>query len=455
MSSTATTSAFRTWEDPAEVRARGKALRDKVSRRAHAEWSVDLSRPDPVAVIDKGNVGRIPELVPLRIGRMIESPFAFLRGAAAVMAEDLRGTPVTGPDAQICGDAHVANFGFFGSAERQLVMDVNDFDESLRGPWEYDLKRLVASVVVAGRQAGVREALCRDSAADAVRAYRHTVDTIAGMGVLRAWQVKEDELFATVDVEQLDATLRRVAEKSRRNTSGKVASRWTQRIERSRWKFIEQPPVLREVDPTTAGEVVAGLSTYATTVHDERRWLLGRYAVSDVAFRISGLGSVGLRTYIVLLHGNGEDPLILQVKEARPPALAPHLPYEPPDHEGHRTIWAQRLMQTTSDILLGWTSIRGRPYYVRQFRDMKGSVELESLPGNEIDDYARLVGALLARAHSRSLDARLLAGYCGSGDTLDHALQRFAVSYADQTEADHAALVSAVKAGRLPAETGV
>ncbi|MGZ4617235.1 MAG: DUF2252 domain-containing protein [Frankiaceae bacterium] len=448
------TSPFCTWEDPADVRARGKALREKVSRRAHGEWTPDLSRPDPVAVIEAGNAGRIPDLVPMRIGRMIESAFAFLRGAAAVMAEDLRGSPVSGLDAQICGDAHVANFGFFGSAERQLVMDVNDFDESLRGPWEYDLKRLVASVVVAGRIAGVREAQCRDSAADTVRAYRHTIDTIAGMGVLRAWHVKEDELFALVDVEQLDTTLRRVAEKARRNTSSKVASRWTQRVERSRWKFVEQPPVLRTVEPSTAADVVAGLGGYATTVHEERRWLLGRYAVSDVAFRISGLGSVGLHTYIVLLHGNGEDPLILQVKEARVPVFAAHLPYQPPDHEGHRTIAAQRLMQTTSDILLGWTSIGGRPYYVRQFRDMKGSIEIESLPGNEIDDYARLVGALLARAHSRSLDARLLAGYCGGADALDKALTRFAVAYADQTEKDHSALASAVKNGRLPAETG-
>ncbi|WP_331272473.1 DUF2252 domain-containing protein [Motilibacter aurantiacus] len=443
------------WSGQAEARARGKAARRAVSRSAHAA-PLRADR-DPVELVERANDGRLAHLVPLRVGRMAASPFAFLRGAAAVMAHDLAGSPVSGLTAQICGDAHLSNVGFYASPERRLVLDVNDFDETVVGPWEYDLKRLAVSVVVAGREAGAPEDTCRQAAYDAARAYRQTARTLAKLPFLQAWTFDLAQVLAAADVDDLAGTLDRVRDKAVGNGSAKVAARFTQRVQNDGWRFVEQPPVLTQVVGVDERAVEDGLRGYLETLPAERRTLLARFTVADVAFRVVGVGSVGTRAYVVLLHGNGEDDaLVLQVKEARSSVHVADPACEPgPGHDGRRVVLGQRAMQTASDPLLGWATVSGRPFLVRTFRDMKGSIDPVTLRGHQLDDYARLCGALLARAHARTLDPRVLAAYVGKSDELDLALTTFAAGYADRAEADHAALLAAVRSGRLPAESGV
>ena len=363
---------------------------------------------------------------------MLESPFAYLRGAAAVMAYDLAGSPTSGLTAQICGDAHVANFGLFASRERQQVIDVNDFDESLPGPWEFDVKRLAASIVVAGRVAGIKRRPCRTAVTDAVRVYREVVQALAELPVLTAWSASlEGDLSKLIGIDDLAPVLKAVYGKARRNTSVRAAQRMAAKQADGSWRFVTNPPELTRLPDAEAAVILAGLEDYARTLPVARRVLLHRYRPVDVALRVGGLGSIGMRTYAVLLHGNGEnDPLVLQVKESRVPTIAGQSGMEwigtpePKRHQGERTVAAQQLMQTASDPMLGWTTIDGRDYLVRQFRDMKGSVDATALKKNQIDDYGRLVGALLARAHCRSLDPRLLAGYLGGGEQVDGADDR-------------------------------
>lgn len=421
--------------------------------------------PDPVAVVEATNHGRVPALVPIRIGRMTTSPFTFLRGAAAVMAADLadglgRGPATdTGLYGHICGDAHAANFGLYASPERRLVMDVNDFDESGYGPWDWDLKRLVASLVCAGREAGVPDEACRVAAHDCAAAYRSAIAELAAMPLLDGYYLTTDHsTLAHFGIADLLATFDRVRKKAKKNTNRRVAEKFTRRVAHDAWHFTPDPPTLTAVGADEAARVVAGLDGYGETLEEEIRCLLGRYALADVAHRVVGLGSVGYRSYVVLLHGNGDEALVLQVKQARESVLAPYLPPVPVKHEGERVVRGQRWMQTVSDILLGWTTIDGLPYLVRQFRDMKGAIDPTELRAGELDDYGRVVGVVLARAHAQSIDARVLAGYCGTGavgDEFDAAFARFAMAYADQTEADHAAFVAAVRAGRFPVEYGV
>jgi uncharacterized protein (DUF2252 family) len=391
---------------------------------------------------------------------MASSPFAFLRGSAGLMAADLTATAVSGAEAQICGDAHASNFGLYASPERRQVMDVNDFDETVRGPWEWDLKRLVASVVVAGREAGVGEQQCRRAARDCVATYRAALREMAGMSVLEAWYLTTDHsTLEHFNIGDLTETFDRVRKKAKKNTSRKVAAKVTQRIERDEWRFVPEPPELTPVSDQIAEEVVDGLESYVEQLKPELRHLLSRFSVEDVAARVVGLGSVGLRSYVVLLHGNGDDALVLQVKEARASALAAYLPPGSTGdhgHEGARIVRGQQWMQTVNDILLGWTTIGGRPFLVRQFRDMKGSIDPTTLEPHELDDYARVVGAVLARSHGNSADPRLLSGYCDGdrsddGEDFDAALADFAARYADQTEQDHAALLAAARSGRIPA----
>ncbi|MFI1583081.1 DUF2252 domain-containing protein [Embleya sp. NPDC020630] len=446
---------FRDRSDVAS-KALGKGLRERVSRSAHAAFEPAVDRPDVVESVERSNVGRLEHLVPLRIGRMAASPFAFLRGAAGLMAADLAAEPVTGLTAQICGDAHAANFGVFGTAEGRLVMDLNDFDETVQGPWEWDLKRLVASLVVAGRVGGLDEDACHAAAYDAAASYRKTMALLAKMPVLQAWNaIADDSLVAHADADELSGLLAQVTAKARRNTSARFAAKSTARRSDGTWHFVPDPPVLTEVDDDLARAVAGGLESYVDTLSTERRPLLARFAVEDVAFRVVGTGSVGTRAYVVLLLGNGDEPLVLQVKEARPSALAPYLPPTRVEHEGRRVVVGQKWMQAGTDALLGWTSIDGRDFMVRRFRNMKGSIDATLLAAHEIDDYARMTGALLARAHSHSVDPQVLAGYCGKNDRLEDAFARFAVRYADRTEADHEQLLAAVRSGRLPAETGV
>jgi uncharacterized protein (DUF2252 family) len=417
-------------------------------------------RPDAVEAVRASSAGRIEELIPLRVGRMAASPFAFLRGSAGLMAADLLDTPCTGIGAQICGDAHAANFGLYGDARGGLVLDINDFDETAYGPWEWDVKRLAVSLVLAGREAGADEDTCRRAAFDAVGAYRRTLRLLARLPVLEAWNaIMDGQLVAHADARDLSGTLKRVSAKARANTSAKYVARATRALPDRGRRFTDAPPVLRTVRDDEAAAVAGGLESYLETLPEDRLPLLARYAVHDVAFRVVGTGSVGTRSYVVLLLDHLGEPLVLQVKEARPSALVPYLAeagFQVPDlaHEGRRVVLGQKRMQVVSDPMLGWTTIGGLPYQVRQFRNRKGSVDPASLETGLIDDYARITGALLARAHSHSADPRLIAGYCGKSNALDEAVAGFAVSWADRTEADHAALVRAVRGGLIPAELG-
>ena len=452
---------FAEWPVQGSPKREGKALRKRVPRGAHTALDLDGSRPDAVSAVEESSRDRIPGLTPLRVGRMAATPFAFLRGSAGLMAYDLARTPMTGIRAQICGDAHAANFGLYGDARGDLVIDLNDFDETVQGPWEWDLKRLAASLVLAGREAGADEDTCRGAAHGAVGAYRRTMRLLAGLPVLDAWNaIADEELVSHTDAHDLVGTLERVSEKARANTSGRFAAKSTERTDDGGRRFVDAPPVLRRVPDTEAAAVAGSLEGYLESLSEDRLPLLSRHAVHDVAFRVVGTGSVGTRSYVVLLLDHRDEPLVLQVKEARPSALLPHLVtagFEAPavEHEGRRVVLGQKRMQVVSDSLLGWTSVDGRPFQVRQFRNRKGSVDPAALAADQIDDYGRMTGALLARAHSHSADPRLVGGYCGKSEELDEAMAAFAMAYADRTEADHADLVAAVRSGRLAAETGV
>ncbi|MFF3766016.1 DUF2252 domain-containing protein [Streptomyces sp. NPDC001922] len=456
---------FAPWPEGSPTpKERGKALRERVPRSAHAEAALGAGRPDALTAVEESNAGRLPELTPIRVGRMAANPFAFLRGSAGLMAYDLSGTPVTGIGAQICGDAHAGNYGLYGDPLGNLVMDINDFDETVHGPWEWDLKRLATSLVLAGRVAGADEDTCRKAAQDTAGAYRRTARLLAKMPVLDAWNaIADEELVSHTDARDLIGTLQRVSEKARRNTSARFAAKATESLPDGGRGFTDAPPVLRRVPDAEAAAVASALPDYLRTLPPDRLPLLGRYAVHDVAFRVVGTGSVGLRSYVVLLLDDLGEPLVLQVKEARPSVLLPHVEKagfgthqeRRGGHEGQRVVLGQQRMQVVSDLLLGWATVDGRPFQVRQFRNRKGSVDPAALAPDQLDDYGRMTGALLARAHTHSVDPRLIAGYCGKNDVLDEAVAAFAVAYADRTEADHAELVTAVRNGRIAADLGV
>ncbi|MFF7310809.1 DUF2252 family protein [Streptomyces sp. NPDC008137] len=452
---------FAEWPAEGSPKDEGKALRKRIPRSAHSLLDLDASRPDAVSAVEESGRGRLPELTPIRVGRMAATPFAFLRGSAGLMAHDLARTPMTRIRAQICGDAHAANFGLYADARGGLVMDLNDFDETVHGPWEWDLKRLATSLVLAGREAGAGEDRCRKAAFDAVGAYRRTMRLLAKLPVLDAWHaIADEELVSHADAHDLLGTLERVSERARHNTSGRFAAKSTEATPGGGRRFVDAPPVLRRVPDAEAAAVAASLEEYVGTLPEDRLPLLARHSVHDVAFRVVGTGSVGTRSYVVLLLDHRGEPLVLQVKEARSSALVPHLAtagFEAPQaqHEGRRVVLGQKRMQVVSDSLLGWTTVDGLPFQVRQFRNRKGSVDPAALAADEVDDYGRMTGALLARAHSHSADPRLVAGYCGKSEELDEAMAGFAVAYADRTEADHAELVAGVRAGKVAAELGV
>ena len=452
---------FAEWPAEGSPKDEGKALRKRIPRGAHATLDLDASRPDAVGAVEESGRGRLPELTPIRVGRMAATPFAFLRGSAGLMAYDLARTPMTGIGAQLCGDAHAANFGLYGDARGGLVIDLNDFDETVFGPWEWDLKRLTASLVLAGRVAGADEDQCRKAAYDAAGAYRRTMRLLAKLPVLDAWNaIADEELVSHTDAHDLLGTLERVSEKARHNTSGRFAAKSTEVTEDGGRRFVDAPPVLRRVPDAEAAAVATSLEEYVGTLQEDRLPLLARHAVQDVAFRVVGTGSVGTRSYVVLLLDHRGEPLVLQVKEARASALVPHLVtagFEAPDagHEGRRVVLGQKRMQVVSDNLLGWTTVDGLPFQVRQFRNRKGSVDPAALAADQMDDYGRMTGALLARAHAHSADPRVIAGYCGKNEELDEAMADFAVANADRTEAHHAELLEGVRAGKVAAEMGV
>ncbi|MEU4668474.1 DUF2252 domain-containing protein [Amycolatopsis sp. NPDC023774] len=430
--------------DPAQLYARGKRLRERAPVEAHDHAAAGAGRPGVREYFEASNAWRLPELVELRRERMEASPFTFFRGAAGLMAADLAGSPSSGLTAQLCGDAHAANFGLYGTPEGRIVMDVNDFDETAPGPWEWDLKRLSASLVLAGREGGIGEAACRDAAEDAVKSYRRTIRALAQLPFLQSWNALPDaSAVSRARADELIDDFAEAEEKARRNTSAKVVARWTRHVDDhetglARHRFVEDPPVLTHVADATADSIVTALASYVDTLRESRRTLASRYRVADVAFRVVGTGSVGLRSYVVLLHGNENEDLVLQVKQAQPSALAPYLGVSPADHEGRRIVTGARLVQAETDILLGWTTIDGIPFVVRQFRNLKGAIDPAALRKDHLDDYGRLAGALLARAHTRSLHPQLLAGYFADDEDLDEAIGAYALRYADQTEADHA-----------------
>jgi len=442
-------------------RAAGKRLRQAVS---HVELCRPVSmgdRPDPVSLIEASNRGRQARLVPLRTARMAQSPFAFLRGAAPVMASDLSRAPRSGIDVVIDGDAHISNFGLFGTPQRDVVLDLNDFDEVTIGPWEWDLKRLVASLNVAARDEGIGKGERRRAATGCVAGYRRAMTELAPQGPIDVWHraARADNLdFEGIEIDaESQAVLRKAVEKARKRNNQSLLQKVGERQVDGGWRFREDPPILTPVDDETREAVITGLEHYAESLSRERRFMLSRYHVVDVAHRVVGVGSVGTRAYVALLFGNSDqDALFLQVKEAIRPSLAPFvadLPEPYGSHEGARVVYGQRLLQAVGDPLLGWTTIDERPYYVRQMKNMKGEIPHSLLAGRSLVFFAWGYGALLARAHARTGDAAAISGYLGGPEThsLDEALADWAEDYADVNAADHAAFVAAIAEGRIEA----
>ncbi|MFF8945873.1 DUF2252 domain-containing protein [Streptomyces sp. NPDC014864] len=443
---------------PAERAAAGRAARQRLRRSAHAAWIPSADRPDPVAVLERQGRDRLPELLPVRYGRMAASPFAFLRGAAAVMAADLAAQPNTGLTVQLCGDAHLLNFGLYASPERALLFDLNDFDETFPGPFEWDVKRLAASVAVAARENGHPDAKARRAALEAVAAYRTSVRRLAGLGELAVWyeRIEADSLLPLVRSARRRRRVESSLTRARRRTSLQALGKLTEMVDGQR-RIIHDPPLIEPAGIPDTAALRKIFSDYRSTLTEERRLLLDRYRFVDSARKVVGVGSVGLRCFIVLLTGrDADDPLFLQVKEARKSILEEHLPSGAYVHPGHRVVAGQRLLQAAGDIFLGWMSgPQGRAFYWRQLRDMKGSADVAGMSPGELVGYARLCGTALARGHARSGDRIAIAGYLGGTDTFDQAVADFALSYAAQTADDHAALGAAVVAGVVPAAPDV
>ncbi|MFJ8195944.1 DUF2252 domain-containing protein [Streptomyces sp. NPDC096152] len=443
---------------PAERAAAGRAARQRMRRSAHAAWIPSADRPDPVAVLERQGRDRLPELLPVRYGRMAASPLAFLRGAAAVMAADLAARPNTGLTVQLCGDAHLLNFGLYASPERALLFDLNDFDETFPGPFEWDVKRLAASVAVAARENGHPDAKARRAALEAVAAYRTSVRRLAGLGELAVWyeRIEAESLLPLVRSARRRRRVESSLTRARRRTSLQALGKLTEMVDGQR-RIIHDPPLIEPAGIPDTAALRKIFSDYRSTLTEERRLLLDRYRFVDAARKVVGVGSVGLRCFIVLLAGrDADDPLFLQVKEARKSILEEHLPSGAYVHPGHRVVAGQRLLQAAGDIFLGWMSgPQGRAFYWRQLRDMKGSADVAGMSPGELVGYARLCGTALARGHARSGDRIAIAGYLGGTDTFDQAVAEFALSYAAQTADDHSALGAAVVAGVVPAAPDV
>jgi uncharacterized protein (DUF2252 family) len=438
--------------------ARGTAARDAVPRGLHARWEPAPDRLDPVSLLESQAESRLSDLTRIRYGRMVASPFSFYRGAAIVMTEDLGSTPTSGIRTQLCGDAHLSNFGVFASPERTLVFDLNDFDETLPGPWEWDLKRLAASFVIASRETGFSEEQGREAVATAVRAYASRMSRYSAEGNLGAWysHVTADDVIELISTSKGKRAARRGAAKAKTRDNLHALAKLTTLVD-GRPRIVDDPPLLMRVDVNELVEdVKRTYRAYRRTLQDDRRQLLERYELVDVARKVVGVGSVGTRCFVALLVGRDDrDPLFLQIKEAEASVLERGLPKSRYRNHAQRVVAGQRLMQATSDIFLGW--IRGddgRDYYWRQLRDMKGTVPIEALSLG-MRAYAEACGWALARAHARSGDRIAIASYVGNGDRLGRALATFGVTYADQNERDHGTLLAAIKSGRIVAETGV
>jgi uncharacterized protein (DUF2252 family) len=429
------------WENRAET---GKKLRETTPRESHGDWRPAPGRPDPMALITASNKGRVPELVPLRMERMAASAFAFLRGAAVVMAWDLSKTPNMGLDVVIDGDCHIDNFGLFGTPQGEVILDLNDFDETTIGPWEWDVKRLCASVNLAGRDNGLNKKERRRAVKEVADGYRWSVERMQSLALIDLWhrhtapdrldhrQLKLDKKSAAI--------IRKSVAKAKRNNNAALLETAAARDANGQWRLKLDAPVTTPVSHGRRRQIIAALHDYIETLAPERQYMIRRYHVVDIVRRVVGVGSVGLRAYLVLLIGNGDDDgLFLQMKEAAAPAAAAYLPVLPKayKHEGQRVVYGQRLLQAAGDPLLGWTTMEDRPYYVRQMRNFKGAIPTEWLSGPPFNFFAFGYGALLARAHARVGDAAVISGYCGNSDALDEAMADWAEAYGDQTELDH------------------
>ena len=459
---------------PDERVARGKAARSEVPRSSHGRWAAAQNRPDPVALLEEQGESRVPELVPIRYGRMLVSPFTFFRGAALIMAADLAATARSGLNVQSCGDAHLSNFGVFASPERQLMFDINDFDETLPGPWEWDLKRLGASLEVAGRDRGYSAAERRKVVLTGAAEYRARMQQAAGMGNLDVWyaHIEVEQLFerfkAQVTGKQLAKAKATVAKARTRDTM-QAFSKLTREVDGQR-RIIADPPLIVPVEDLLPegrqrGEVEAQLRglirSYRRTLETDRRHLLEEYEFVHMARKVVGVGSVGTRAWILLLLGrDGRDPLFLQAKEAQESVLERFVGKSRYPNCGQRVVAGQRLMQAASDIFLGWQRVPGfdgqsRDFYIRQLRDWKGSADVDTMTASGMAAYARMCGATLARAHARSGDRIAIASYLGNGDVFDRAIADFSAAYADQNERDYQTLRDAVQSGRITAQTGL
>ncbi|MET9729426.1 DUF2252 domain-containing protein [Streptomyces sp. NPDC006458] len=455
---------------PEERAAHGKEARRRSPRSGHAVYKPSPHRTDPLAILEAQSATRVPELVPIRYGRMTESPFRFYRGAAAIMASDLADTPVSGITAQLCGDAHLLNFRLLASPERDLMFDINDFDETLPGPWEWDVKRLSASFVIAARANGFDDAERARIVSGTVRSYREAMAHFAGMGNLDVWYAKIDadrlkDLTTGMLHKSGQKKLARSLAKARSRDTLQVFGKLTQLVD-GRPLIAADPPLLvpiADLLPDTERSTLESqfrelVERYGHTLPSDRRALLADYQLADVARKVVGVGSVGTRCWIILLLGrNGQDPLFLQAKEADTSVLADHVGASQYRNQGERVVSGQRLMQAASDMFLGWERVEGidgkrRDFYIRQLRDWKGIALPETMSPRQLEAFGGVCGLTLARAHARSGDRIAIASYLGSGDSFDRALVTFAEAYADQNERDHQALVDAVQSGRLPAE---
>ena len=446
------------YSSPDERRAEGKALRDKLAREDHRGWEAFKGRRDPVDLLTESNKGRLPQLIPIRFGRMVQSPFAFFRGSAAIMAADLAHTPKSGLMVQACGDAHLLNFGGFATPERNIVFDINDLDETLPAPWEWDLKRLAASIVIAGRYLALPESDSKRAATASVRSYREHMSDYAYMRALDVW-------YETVDLDRLlkqfseEAVRKRVEQRIEKLRKRSVADHDFPKLAEQRGtvaRIKDNPPLIFHASAketpayrTSYAEAVAG---YRASLPEHTRVLFDRFQLCDLAIKVVGVGSVGTLCMVGLFMAADDDPLFLQVKEANASVLEPYAGKSLHQNHGQRVIAGQRLMQSASDIFLGWTRGKnGRDFYVRQLRDMKISAIVEGWDVDMLRAYGRICGWALARAHGRSGDAAKIAGYMGSSAAFDKAICKFAVDYADQNQRDYRVFLRAVRQGRLKA----
>lgn len=450
----------------------GLDARDRASRGSHGQWSIPADRPDPISLLEEQAQSRVPDLVPIRYGRMLVSPFSFFRGAAIIMTADLSPTPVSGFDVQLCGDAHAANFGIFAGPDRQLVFDVNDFDETMVGPWEWDVKRLATSLEIAGRENGYSDADRGTIVLSCVRTYRDTMREFADMGALAGWYARLDATTMqrwrnAISSKQVSRTRKAVAKAQAKDSTRALAKLTSPNGGQPR--FASDPPLLTPVQEIAGGADLEELRSflegvvenYAESLQPHLRHLLRNYRLVDMARKVVGVGSVGTRAWAILLVGrHAHDPLVLQAKEAEASVIERYLRPSSYSHHGERVIGGQRLMQAASDILLGWVSVLGvdgvtRDYYVRQLWDQKGSVDLQTMVPTGMKVYGDMCGWTLARAHARSGNPIAISSYLGNGDSFPRAIQAFASAYATLNEQDYQMLVRAARLNRVPVIQGV